>query len=257
MRESPSIPLVARWSGAARRCWPTIPRPTRAPARLCRHRQVREGPVRRHRRGGGSVVVTEWLVYRNPDFRPHEAGAAPAPGHRRRNLYEPGRCAPWASSTTASGGFAVRVLITGAAGFLARTSRSLHRREHDVIAWTTSSPAGRTTSPHLMGHPRFGSSSTTSPTISTSRGRSMACCHFASPPVRSTISSCDPDAQGRIPRDHKALDSPRQRPPAFCCLDLGGIRRPPGASAAGELLGPREPGGPRASTTRPSGSPRP
>ena len=84
MRESPSIPLIEALLGAgAAGSRPTIPRPWRRPApSSATGSRTPHDPYDALDGADALVIVTEWLVYRNPDFDRLE-GAAPA-AHRRR-----------------------------------------------------------------------------------------------------------------------------------------------------------------------------
>ena len=90
------------------------------------------------------------------------------------------------------------------------------------------------------------SSSTTSPSTSTSTARSTRFSTSPRCPARST--TCEKPIQtlkvGAL-GTHKALGLARRtRAPLPARLDVGGVRRPAGAPAAGDLLGQRQPGRP-------------
>ena len=125
---------------------------------------------------------------------------------------------------------------------------------------TTSSPAGSDNIEHLFGHDGFTFVEHDVSRVPVgARRRSTPCC--TSPARRRRVDYLelpDPDPEGRQPRHpQRARPGQGQGRPVPPGLDQRGLRRPPGAPAARDLLGQREPDrAPGRATTRPSASPR-
>ena len=156
----------------------------------------------------------------------------------------------------------MRVLITGAAGFLGShlTDRFL-RDGHAVVGLDNfltgqsgqpGAPGGATERFEFIRARRLDA-------IRTSTGPLDGVLHFASPAspidyLEYPIETLKVGSMGT----HNALELAKREGCALLPrLDLGGVRRSAGASAAGDLLGQRElRSGRAACTTRPSASPR-
>ena len=224
---------------------------------LCR------GPVCSAADGADALVImTEWLVYRNPDFdRIKPLLRTPADRRRPepvRARADEGARLPVPRHRTAA---RLRILVTGAAGFLGshlsdRLLAEGHRggrdgQLHHRAAATTCATSRATPNFDFVQHD-------VTKLHRTSTGRWTGSSTSPRRPARSTISS----SRSRRSRSGRSAPtrrwgSPRPRAPGSSCVHLRGVRRSPGPSPAGELLGARESGRVRAAcTTRPSASPR-
>ena len=92
MRESPTIPLVEGLLAAGRGCRPTIPRPPIRPGCIFGDRVMYAADPYSAAHGADALLVmTEWLVYRNPDFERVRKLLRRPLLIDGRNLYDPER----------------------------------------------------------------------------------------------------------------------------------------------------------------------
>jgi UDPglucose 6-dehydrogenase len=118
MRESPAIPLIEGLLKGGARVRAHDPKATDRPASLRRSGSITPRAVRRRGRADALVIVTEWLVYRNPDFERLKASLRRPLMIDGRNLFDPERMkARGLRIPRYRPQAAMRILITGAAGF--------------------------------------------------------------------------------------------------------------------------------------------
>ena len=218
--------------------------------------------LRRRRRPPGPHRVG-----RVPLARLRQGGRAPrrqASSSTAATCSTASRCAAGASSTPASAGSeSSRWLASSSPGAPASSAPTSATRSSSAA---TRSSASTTSSP---GRPPTSSTSSGGP-ASRSCEHDVSRLHLGARPGRRGDAlrqpgvagrlppDADPDAEGRQPRHPQhARPGQGQGRPLLPRVDQRGLRRPAGAPAAGDLLGPRQPGrAPAASTTRPSASPR-
>ena len=207
---------------------PTAPEP-RTGLRGCRSREgvPLVGPTPR----GYATGIRQGEQAPTTPRRTHAAERAPPPHrHRRPAGASPrGRWSPAGPGSSAA---------TCARRCWPRRRGGLPRQLPDRHA--------RPTSRHLMEHPGFRLVRCDVTDFVHVPGQVDLVLHFASPASPDRLpADADRDPQGRQPR-HAARPGPGQGEgrPLRARLDLGGVRRPAGAPAAGELLGQRQPGRP-------------
>jgi hypothetical protein len=157
MRESPSLVLIERCSSRARRSRrTTLRRCTRrsgASARVT----FAESNYEALKDADALVVVTDWNEYRHPDFNRMKASLRRPIVIDGRNLYEPTKMRALGFTYSLCRAVALmRVLITGAAGFLGShlTDRFL-RDGHSVVGLDNFITGNPDNIAHLAGHERF------------------------------------------------------------------------------------------------------
>ena len=135
-----------------------------------------------------------------------------------------------------------RIVITGAAGFIgSHLSETLLDRGHRVIGIDNLLTGDTANIAHLPGGISC-SSSTTSPTTSTSKGRSMRAALGEPGEPDRLPRAADSHAEGRRARHAQgARPGEGQERAVRDRLDVGGLRRSARTSAEGNLLGQRQP----------------
>ena len=207
------------------------------------------------------VIMTEWLMYRNPDFERLRRSLQPAGDRRRPEPVRAGapRGARLPLRRHRKEGL-MRILVTGAAGFLgSHLSDRLLAEGHSVVGMDNFITGHPDNIAHLVGNPRFQfiqHDVTNFVYVEGDAGRGPPL-RVAGEPDR-LPREADPDAQGRLAR-HPQDAGPgqgegRALPPR---VDLGGVRRSAGASRSRRATGATSTrSGRAASTTRRSASPR-
>ena len=247
-----------RAAGSSRRapwCGPTTRRPGRRRGALVPGLEVVADPYEAVRRRAAARPAHR--VGRVPLARLRPGGRRHGGAARARRRPQPARpggaCAGAASPTRASGADAAsgrhrRRRVPR----LAPLRRCSARAAGTSSRSTTSSPADRENVAHLADDPGSPSSSTTSSTASPSTGAVDAVLHFASPasPPEYLAHPIETLKVGSL-GTRNALDLARaQRRALPARVDQRDLRRPARAPAARELLGQREPVGPRVGVRR-------
>ena len=140
-----------------------------------------------------------------------------------------------------------RAVVTGGAGFLGShlCERLLARGVRGGLPRQLPRPVAGNVA-HLLDRARAsGWSGPTSPTTSTSRARSTGAALRLARLADRLPAAADRDAQGRLDRHAaRARAGQGEGRPLPARVDVRGVRRPAGAPAAGDVLGPRQPGRP-------------
>ena len=203
----------------------------------------RRRTTRRSTGADALVVVTDWNEYRHPDFARIKAALTPPVIFDGRNLYDAdadARARLHVPLDRAAGG-RMRVLITGAAGFLGShlCDRFLARRARGRRPRQLHHRAARTTSRTCIGHERFEfvRHNISTYTYVAGRARRRAALRVAGEPDRLPRAP-DPDAQGRLAR-HAQRARPRQGEEA---RGSSSRRRPRSTATRSSIRSPRATG---------------
>ena len=195
MRESPAIALIDALLAAGAAVRAHDPEAMDVARGICGERVTfADDPYDALDGADALAVVTEWLVYRNPDFERMQDDAALSGRGRRSQSLRAGThgAARLPLRRHRPEGQLMRVVITGAAGFLGShlTDRFL-ADGHEVVGidnFITGRPDNICASDGERAVPLRPARCVATTSLST--GRSTACCTSRRPPARSTTCGC-------------------------------------------------------------------
>ena len=192
------------------------------------------------------VVVTDWNEYRHPDFARIKKALKRPIVVDGRNLYDPAkmRAQGFTLRVHRARGGRVRIVITGAAGFLGSHLCDRFLADgHTVVGLDNFVTGHPDNIAHLMGDERFSFIRHDVSTFMYVAGDVDGVLHFASPGEPDRLSGTpDPDAEGRVAGHAQCAGTGQGQGRAVPHrVHLRGVRRPAGASAEGDVLGEREP----------------